>query len=272
MKTLSVVIPAYNEEKVIGKTIDVVYDLLRKTERKFELIIADDGSNDSTYEIVNQKRRTYVNLKIVRNKINQGRGSVLKKAFKFGKGDYLIYIDADLAIDLQLFDRLISAMDNGADVTIGSKHMKISEVEYPPLRRLLSKLYAFLAGQLLSANIKDYQCGFKAFKKKVINSIIDDVKSNGWFWDTEILVRANWRGFNIVEMPAKVVNVYFKESNKKEECKIVKTFSKFTPVIGFGCSDCNCKSHLFYSYDKKNLMQTLKTYFVLHRDLGENLW
>lgn len=209
----SIIIPAYNEAKLIEGTINKLYDFLSKQKKSFELIVANDGSKDATVEIVKDLMKKKKNLRIVSNEVNMGRGAALANAFRNAKGDILVYIDADLAIDLSLFPKLMLEIEtSGADIAVGSKHLLYSEVDYPKLRRIASKGYAFFARVLLGAKVRDYQCGFKAFKKDVILDVLKYVKSNKWSWDTETLVKAHWLGYKISELPAKVVNVYGRES------------------------------------------------------------
>ena len=208
----SIIVPAYNEEKIIDTTIDSLYRFLQENKLDFELIIANDGSKDQTVDKVRGKLKQYKNLKIVSNPQNKGRGAVLTRALQAAKGEICVYVDADLSIDLSLFPQLLFAIEQGADVAIGSKHLKDSEVEYPKLRRLASKGYSFLTRFLLQSKVKDYQCGFKAFKKDVVHTVLPYVKEEGWSWDTEINVKSEWAGYRVTELPAKVVNVYGRES------------------------------------------------------------
>jgi len=212
----SIIIPAYNEEKIISSTIKKIYTFLKEQKKPFELIITDDGSKDSTLKIVHELSKKYKEIRSVSNKINLGRGAALANAFRNSNGNILIYIDADLAIDLELFPRLMKAIEEqGADIAIGSKHLKESQVEYPKLRRIFSKCYAFLAHILLKSNIKDYQCGFKAFKRERILELSPYIKNKGWAWDTEVVIKAQWMGWKVIELPAKVINIYGRESKVK---------------------------------------------------------
>jgi len=208
----SVVIPAYNEQQIIESTIDKLYGFFKKQKQDFEMIIANDGSRDNTLIIAEKKAKQYSQLRIISQSPNQGRGAVLTKAFSNIKGEIGIYIDADLAIDLDLFPKLVNAIENGADVAVGSKHLPASEVEYPLFRRIASKGYSFLTRLLLGSKVRDYQCGFKAFRKDVLKKVLPYIKEKGWSWDTEIVVKSEWAGYKIKELPAKVVNVYERES------------------------------------------------------------
>ena len=156
----SVIIPAYNEEKIIADTIDRVFKFFNSIDKPFEIIIANDGSKDGTAKIVSSKLKRYSSLRLVNNIVNMGRGAALTNAINNSRGDLIIYVDADLAIDLDLFPKLVSAIENnGIDIAVGSKHLKDSVVDYPTLRRIFSKCYSFLARILLGSYIRDYQCG-----------------------------------------------------------------------------------------------------------------
>jgi hypothetical protein len=209
---LTVIIPVYNEEKIIENTIETTYKFLEKFNRDFELIIANDGSSDSTMGIVKDKIEKYPRLRVVNNEINEGRGSILTKAFTSAKGEIQLYLDADLEIDINSLPILVKAIDEGADIALASKHMKDSVLEYPFLRRIFSKVYAMLVRIMFSSSLKDYQCGLKGFRKAVIRGLLPKIKDKGWFWDTEVLIKAQWKNYKIVEIPARIANIYERES------------------------------------------------------------
>ena len=208
----SIIVPAYNEEKIIEQTIETLHTYFINQGKSFELIIANDGSKDKTSEIVKEKIKHYKELRLVINVTNLGKGAALTNGFKHAHGNIQLLTDADLAIDFELFPKLVHALENGADIAIGSKHLSTSEVQGSVLRRFFSKGYSFLTKTFLGSNIKDYQCGFKAFKKEAIQKILPTIKEQGWNWDTEVLVKATWMGFKVVELPARIINVYERKS------------------------------------------------------------
>lgn len=212
MPKYSLVIPVYNEEKILQQTIETVHEYLTHKKYCFELIIANDGSIDNSPSIIRQLQKKYSSLILVENKKNRGRGSVLTSAFYAATGDIILYIDADLAVDYHLFEKLSHVLSEGYDIAVCSKHLPESEVEYPKIRRVASKCYSWLICFLFEVGICDYQCGFKAFRKEVIQKILSTVESEGWSWDTEILIRSHLAGYKIKEIPAKVVNIYQRES------------------------------------------------------------
>lgn len=209
---LSIVIPAYNEGGILDNTIKMVHSTISKLNEKFELIIADDGSEDFTHAIAEKWSKKHPEIELVSNAINMGRGAALTKSFYKASGDYILYIDADLAIELSLLEKIISRLKSGADVVIGSKHMPGAEVNYPLMRKICSKGYSILTQFLLNSNIKDYQCGCKGFKKVVIENILPFMRNTAWTWDTEIIIKSQWAGYKVEEIPAKVKDVYGRES------------------------------------------------------------
>jgi len=211
-KYISLIIPAFNEEAIIGKTIDLVFDFLRENYKKFEVIIADDGSEDETPEIVREKKKKLPQLRFVRNQKNSGRGSILTKAFKSGNGDYLIYLDADIPAQLDLINKLTRAMSLGADIAIASKYKNKTSGNHPLSRKIFGNTYSRLISLLFGENIKDYSFGFKGFKREVIRNLIGTVENNGWFWDAEIVLRALRAGYRVKEVSASVTNINERES------------------------------------------------------------
>lgn len=222
----SVIIPAYNEEKIISNTIEEITNFLRRTNKSFEVIISNDGSNDRTANIVKEKQKKHKELKLYSNQKNEGKGSALTNAFKIARGKYMAFIDADLAIDINLFPQLITPLEkNKSDIAIASKHVNGADVEYSLLRKITSRTYSLLARTLLGLKIKDCQCGFKAFNREAILRILPDIKNKGWGWDTEVLAKASWKGYKIIEVPAKVRNIPGRES-KVSIIKTVKSMWK----------------------------------------------
>ena len=204
---LSVVIPAYNEEKMIHATAKRLHSFLSFHYKNFEIIIGNDGSKDKTPEIAANLSRKFKNIRMVSNEINQGRGSILTKAFKESRGEYISYVDADLAIKIELLPKLIDCLKNGCDAATGSKHLKDSKVEYGKLRRVLSNFYSLLSRIILSCPIKDYQCGRTAFRKKSFMRMLPRIRKKGWAWDTEVLALSFYNKLKIAELPAEVVDV-----------------------------------------------------------------
>jgi len=166
---ISIVIPTYNEEKNIQKTLASVLDFLRNKQYNFELIISDDGSQDKTKQIVSSFQKNNRNLLLVVNP-HRGKGSTLIAGFKKAKGDIVAFSDADLATPITEIDKFLPKFNHGCDVVIGSRGFKRKGA--PILRQILAQGFNFFVQLLALPGISDTQCGFKAFKKEALVKIL----------------------------------------------------------------------------------------------------
>jgi glycosyltransferase involved in cell wall biosynthesis len=204
MTQVSLVLPAYNEAEGLKDTVAQVADALQKITPTFEIVIAEDGSTDGTDKIAEALAKMYPYVKHLHSNDRLGRGKALNRAFKLSKGEILAYIDVDLATDLKHLAELINAIkEEGYDFSTGSRMLKESDVERSVTRLIASKGFNLVTGLLLKSELKDHQCGFKAFKKGSLFDLLDDVKDNHWFWDTELLVRAQRKGYSVKEFPVR---------------------------------------------------------------------
>jgi glycosyltransferase AglD len=131
----------------------------------------------------------------------QGRGRALNRAFKASRGEILGYIDVDLATDMNHLKELIQSIRDGYDFATGSRMLPESNVKRSFKRGFASKGFNYLARLVLGSKLYDHQCGFKSFRREVLFSLIDDIKDTHWFWDTELFVRAQRKGFKVKEFP-----------------------------------------------------------------------
>jgi uncharacterized protein (TIRG00374 family) len=197
-----VVLPAYNEAEKIEKTVLVTAETLSKITDRFEIIIAEDGSTDGTDRIASKLSKKYSNVIHLHSDARQGRGKALNRAFKAASGEVLCYIDVDLATDMKYMEKLIRAISvDGYDFATGSRIMPQSDAKRPFKREFASQGYNHLVRLFLRSKLYDNQCGFKAFRRKALFEILDEVENQHWFWDTELLVRAQHKGYRILEFP-----------------------------------------------------------------------
>ena len=200
---VTLIIPAYNEETVIASTLKAVSNFIGD-KYNYILCVANDGSKDSTAEIVRNAAKSDDRIKLVQQDKNQGRGSVLTKALSECKTKYAIYFDADLQIDLSVLPHAMSGLRSGSDVVIGSKHHPDSKLQYSALRFLSSMGYRTFARFVLGCPVHDFQCGFKGFNMDSMKRMIPFIKHKGWSWDTEVCAKAHWAGMSIKELPVDV--------------------------------------------------------------------
>ena len=201
---VSVVLPAYNEVTQLEPSVTEVSQALKQADYPFEIVIAEDGSTDGTAELSEELTRKYPFVKHIHRDKRLGRGTALNNAFRQCSGEVLVYMDLDLATDLKSLKPLVDTIKvEGYDLSTGSRMLPESTVERTTRRSISSKSYNFLVRHMLHSKVRDHQCGFKAFKRQAVLSLIGEVKATHWFWDTEILVRAQRRGFRVKEIPVK---------------------------------------------------------------------
>jgi len=198
---VSIVLPAYNEADKLEAAVTKISQALKDNGYSFEIIIAEDGSTDGTAERAEELAQKLSYVKHIHREKRQGRGTALNNAFKQCHGEVFVYMDLDLSTDLKFLKPLIDAITvEGYDFSTGSRMLPESKVERTLSRSISSKTYNFLVRQMLGSKLRDHQCGFKAFKREPVLTLLDEVEATHWFWDTEIMVRANRRGYRIKEI------------------------------------------------------------------------
>lgn len=198
---VSMVLPAYNEAARLEDAVKQTIKALKEIASSYEVIIAEDGSTDGTDKIASELSRKYPNVRHMHSDRRLGRGLALKNAFKSSRGEILAFMDVDLATDLKHLKTLIESIREGYDIAIGSRMLPQSKTERKMSRKIASKMYNFMVRLLLDSEIRDHQCGFKAFKREAILEVLKETQNTHWFWDTEILVRASRTGYRIIEIP-----------------------------------------------------------------------
>jgi glycosyltransferase involved in cell wall biosynthesis len=192
MTEFSVVLPAYNEAENIGKVIDKINSYLSKKFKSFEIIVVDDGSTDATSKIVNKYKTKYKSLRIFQHHKNLGYGAALRSGFAASKGELIFYTDSDLQYDISDLDKLL-VLAPSADIISGYR----LNYALPTTRLITSLVYNGIIRFLFDLKVKDIDCSFKLYNKKIFNSI--NLKSNTGLIDAEILIKARKAGYSIVQ-------------------------------------------------------------------------
>ncbi len=199
-KQLSVIIPAYNEERVIVKTIQATREALAGLD--YEIVVVDDGSADATARLVEQEARSEPRVVAVRLDANRGKGYALRAGFDHTCGGRVAFLDADLDLHPRLLCDLMAVMDQTqADVVIGSKLHPDSRVDYPLGRRVLSLGYYYLIRVLFGLPVLDTQTGIKLFRRAVLVEVLPRLTIDGFAYDLQLLVLAHQRHYRIVGAP-----------------------------------------------------------------------
>jgi hypothetical protein len=198
---VSLVFPAYNEADGIEHAVNKTLEELGKIKLSFEIIVAEDGSNDGTAKIAGRLASEHPEVRHLHSDERLGRGGAFNRAFKEARGAIIIYMDVDLATDITQLGTLINAIRGGADIATGSRLLPESKVKRSTRRNLTSQSYNTLIRLLFHTPVHDHQCGFKAFNRARLLEYMDEVEDRHWFWDTEVLIRGARRGLRIVEIP-----------------------------------------------------------------------
>lgn len=206
IKLLSLVVPAYKQEKTIARDIANLDRALSLLPLKHEIIVVIDGYVDKTNEILKEQTGRIKNLEILGLEKNCGKGYAVKYGILKAKGDVVGFIDAGMDIDPSSVGNLIESMKaNGADIVIGSKFHSQSNIKYPLVRRILSWGYKNIVHLLFGLNVRDTQAGLKLFREEVARKVFPKVKVRTFAFDIEVLVIAKSMGFDkIYEAPIKV--------------------------------------------------------------------
>jgi len=217
------IIPTYNEESVVEQNILKLLDYLKKNlpNHSWFILIADNGSDDNTVKIADQLSSEYPEIKYFHIP-QKGRGYALKKAWSEYEADIYFYMDCDLATGLEAIKPTVEVITReDFDIAIGSRLAKGAKVTRSWFREMLSRGLNVITKPLLSTKISDMQCGFKAANKKVMTNILPEIKDNGWFFDTELIVLSEKAGYKIKEIPVEWVEK--REKKRKSTVKILPT-------------------------------------------------
>jgi glycosyltransferase involved in cell wall biosynthesis len=200
---LSIVIPAYNECMRIEGTLARVLECVNARQWDAEILVVDDGSSDDTVAIVQRWMSRHPRLHLVKNPGNRGKGYSVRNGLLQSAGDIAMFTDADLSAPIEEAERLLDAIDAGADVAIGSRWLdKQKQTVHQPLyRRFFGRCFNWVTRKVIGLPFKDTQCGFKAFRRDAAQTIFRLQTIERWGFDPEILFIARKLKYTIVEVP-----------------------------------------------------------------------
>jgi dolichyl-phosphate beta-glucosyltransferase len=204
-KTISIIIPAYNEEKRISGNLPIISDYIQSLGYPYEIIIVDDGSSDKTKDIATQATGYIPNSLLISYTPNQGKGHAVRTGIMASKGDLVAFTDVDLSAPIDELKKLLDAINDGSDIAIGSRALPASElaVRQPLYRELGGKFLNLIIRTLAVPGIKDTQCGFKLFDGELARKVFSKTILNGWSFDVEALYLYRKLGAKIAEVPIK---------------------------------------------------------------------
>jgi dolichyl-phosphate beta-glucosyltransferase len=211
LDSLSIVIPAYNEENRLPQTLREVLDwLARGTFSFLELIVVDDGSRDETANVVDKFARENPCLRLLRNPGNRGKGYAVRHGMLEAKGEWILYTDADLSSPIGEMTKLCrAAREQNAAIAIGSRAVDRSlvEVHQPALRELSGRCFNLVMRMVTGLPFRDTQCGFKLYRADAARQIFPLQKQDGFSFDVEDLLIAKKLSIRTVEVPVRWANV-----------------------------------------------------------------
>jgi dolichyl-phosphate beta-glucosyltransferase len=195
---LSVVIPAYDEERRLPVTLRTVIAHLSVRGRPFEIVVADDGSRDDTAHIASAAGAEARVLRLP----HRGKGAAVRAGVLAASGDLLLVTDADLSTPIAELDLLVAALDR-CDVAIGSRNVAGARVTVPQRldRRLMGRAFNLLVRVLLLPGLRDTQCGVKLFRREAALAVFQRCRSDGFAFDVEVLALARRLGYRVAEVP-----------------------------------------------------------------------
>jgi putative flippase GtrA len=202
MRDVDIVVPVYNEEAGLERSIRRLHRFLRERfPFSWRIVIADNASMDATPVLGRALAEELPGVELLRLE-RKGRGRALRAAWSRSDARVVAYMDADLSTDLRALLPLVAPLLSGhSDLAIGTRLMHGARVVRGPKRELVSRGYNRLLRTVLRARFSDAQCGFKAVRRESLDGLLDDVRDDGWFFDTELLVLAQRRGLRIHEVP-----------------------------------------------------------------------
>ena len=202
---LSIIIPAYNEEKKIQTDIIEAIKFLKKASLKGEIIVSTDGITDKTNEIVEKMQMNFKNVILLAEKKKIGKGAAIKKGVKISTGNIIMFVDAGLCVPYENAKKGIDLINVGYDCAMGSRAEKGSKIlKKQPLYRFIgSKVFKFMIHSLLQipSQIKDTQCGFKLYKNNVAKDIYSKLKTTKMMFDIEVILRMKKKKYKVASFP-----------------------------------------------------------------------
>ncbi len=197
---IDVLIPVYNEEKILPSSIATLVGFLRENVRPpWRVLITDNASIDRTEEVGRRLAREFAEVEYLRLP-RKGRGGALKEVWLASEADYVTYMDVDLSTNLAAFPRMIELLAAGSPVVIGSRLRRGADTTRTFKREVLSRGYNILVKLFFGTRFTDAQCGFKGMRREACRLLVPHVQDRKWFFDTELLILAEKSGHRIDEV------------------------------------------------------------------------
>lgn len=205
---LSVVIPAFNEEKRIGATLKRIHHYLGNKSLSYEVIVVSDGCDDGTEALVASLAEDLGRIRLVSYQPNRGKGFAAKQGVAVSRGRFILLSDADLSTPIEDSERLLSLCEKGVDLAYGSRALpdSVIGVGQSTLRIIMGRVFNAIVRALALPGVRDSQCGFKCFRAEAARDLFSKQAIEGFAFDVEVLMRAKKQGYNAQEVPIHWLN------------------------------------------------------------------
>jgi len=255
---LSIIIPVFNESKILEDNITLLNNSVESITTSYEIILAEDGSTDETYNIC-KRLENNPNIRVLHHPERQGKGNALKSAFNSALGDIVIFMDADLSVNLDSLCDLISPLSEEYSMVVGSRYAEGARINRGFVKTFKSRLYNFMVNLFFRTNILDHQCGYKSFNREHLEPILSNVSDGAFFFDTELIIRTKEAGLKIIEIPVE----WSEPERRKSRVGLYNEFNIFLKLFSF------IKKHYFNSFSNEffpvsevNLLNKLYSYLL----------
>ncbi len=201
---LSLIVPAFNEERRLGITLEATHSYLERFNFQWELIVVDDGSSDQTSAVVESFKRVVPSISLVRNDTNCGKGYSIRRAVAKARGSVIGFMDADYKTPIEELEKVLPELEAGYHIVIGSRGLPGARMENPVswLRLIGSRVFGIIMHAIVGLrDIPDTQCGFKFFRKEIALDLFTRQILDGYMFDVEILYLSEKSGYRIKQIP-----------------------------------------------------------------------
>lgn len=225
---LSLIIPAYNEEKRLGPFLTSIVRYVARHRSEFrEILVVDDGSTDATRQITQKFQKRLPLLRLLRHQTNRGKGAAVQTGVLAARGDFVVFMDADGATPITELPKMIQALSE-AQVAVGNRWMSGARTErHSALRRLSGWVYRTYMRLFGLGNI-DTMCGFKGYHRAIARDLFTTLLDKRWLFDAEVAYRARRRGYTIVNFP---IFWESKDGSKLDTGTLIKTAFQIWPLL-----------------------------------------
>lgn len=200
---ISLIIPAYNEEQRIGKSLEQIFLFCNAQAFPYEVIVVDDGSSDDTVAFIRRRFGAQSRLRILQQPARGGKGAAVQRGMLEARGEYLFFSDADLSVPIEKLSIFLAELRGHCDIAIGSRRASgaVIEIHQPFFRELMGRIFTSLSNLVLGLRHSDFTCGFKGFKRAAAQELFSRQRLHNWSFDSEILYLAALKGCQVSEIP-----------------------------------------------------------------------